>query len=99
MRSEYEREIVLDLAKCGVNQSMIARVTWIPRSTVREWLKPETLRTPRRLPPQVSLAALPGPEYSYLLGFYLGDGALSKHRRGVYKLRIVMDAQYPRIID
>jgi hypothetical protein len=97
MRPEYEREIVLDLAKCGVNQSMIARVTFIPRSTVRDWLKPHQPRRERR--PQLNLASLPGREYSYVLGFYLGDGALSQHRRGVYKLRIVCDSQYTEIID
>jgi hypothetical protein len=98
MRSEYERQIVLDLAKCGVNQSMIARIMFIPRSTVRDWLKPQD---PRRRPraPQVNLASLPGPDYSYLLGFYLGDGSISKHRRGVYKLRIVCDSKYTDIID
>jgi hypothetical protein len=97
MRSEYEREIVLDLAKCGVNQSMIARVMWIPRSTVRSWLKTPVPRRPRGR--RVNLASLPEREYSYLLGFYLGDGALSKHRRDVYKLRIVCDSRYTGIID
>jgi hypothetical protein len=35
----------------------------------------------------------------HLLGLYLGDGRLSAHPRGVYKLRIALDARYPRIID
>ena len=30
---------------------------------------------------------------------YLGDGCLSKHRRGVFRLRIVLDARYPGIVD
>ena len=41
---------------------------------------------------------MPQPQYSYLLGFYLGDGALSRHRRNVYRLRIVTDSSYPEII-
>jgi hypothetical protein len=98
MRSEYERAIVLDLAKCGVNQSMIARVTFVPRSTVREWLKPDQ-RCRERRDPQLNLASLPQSEYSYLLGFYLGDGSISRHLRGVHKLRIVCDSQYVGIID
>jgi hypothetical protein len=38
------------------------------------------------------------PQYAYLLGLYLGDGCLSLHRRGVYRLRISLDARYPGII-
>lgn len=37
--------------------------------------------------------------YAYLLGLYLGDGCLSEHRRGVYRLRISLDARHPMIID
>lgn len=39
------------------------------------------------------------PEYLYLLGMYLGDGCISAHRRGVHRMRIVLDGRYPRIID
>lgn len=37
--------------------------------------------------------------YAYLLGMYLGDGCISAHPRGVYRLRIALDARYPNIID
>jgi hypothetical protein len=37
------------------------------------------------------------PAYVYLLGMYLGDGCLSAHPRGVFKLRISLDARYPAI--
>jgi hypothetical protein len=37
--------------------------------------------------------------YAYVLGLYLGDGCISSHPRGVYRLRITLDAVYPRIID
>jgi hypothetical protein len=30
---------------------------------------------------------------------YLGDGCLSAHPRGVYKLRVVLDARYPAVIN
>jgi hypothetical protein len=36
--------------------------------------------------------------YSYLLGLYLGDGHLAKHRRGVLRLVITLDGAYPRVI-
>jgi hypothetical protein len=34
----------------------------------------------------------------YLLGLYLGDGCLSSHRRGVFRLRVVLDSRYPGIV-
>jgi hypothetical protein len=37
--------------------------------------------------------------YAYLLGLYLGDGWISAMPRGVFKLRIVLDAKYPDIIN
>jgi hypothetical protein len=36
--------------------------------------------------------------YAYLLGLYLGDGTISRARRGVFKLRIVLDVKYPGIV-
>jgi hypothetical protein len=37
--------------------------------------------------------------YVYLLGLYLGDGCISRHPRGVFRLRIALDVKYPGIID
>jgi hypothetical protein len=42
---------------------------------------------------------LPEEEYAYLLGIYLGDGCLSAHPRGVWRLRVACDSQYQQIID
>jgi hypothetical protein len=36
--------------------------------------------------------------YAYLLGLYLGDGTLSKHPRGVLRLRVFLDRAYPGIV-
>lgn len=44
-----------------------------------------------------AFAAKPA-EYMYLLGMYLGDGCISAHPRGVYRLRLFLDASYPGII-
>jgi hypothetical protein len=41
---------------------------------------------------------LPAASYAYLLGLYLGDGCISAHHRGVFRLRITLDTRYPRII-
>jgi hypothetical protein len=35
----------------------------------------------------------------YLLGLDLGDGCISAHPRGVFRLRLFFDARYPKIID
>jgi hypothetical protein len=35
----------------------------------------------------------------YLLGLYLGDGVVSRHPRGVWRLRIVQDSRYQALID
>ncbi len=37
--------------------------------------------------------------YAYLLGLYLGDGCISAHPRGVYRLRITLDVRYPAIVQ
>jgi hypothetical protein len=97
MRPDVERTIVASLAASGdLNACQIARMTGIPRSTLRDWLYPKRPPRPRRV---VDIHSLPEPEYSYLLGFYLGDGTLSLQRRGVYRLRIVTDGRYPAIIE
>jgi hypothetical protein len=99
MRPESERRVVAHLRNAELNASQIADIAGIPRSTVREWLR-QPDRARRRPPPvTLDLTKLPEAEYSYLLGFYLGDGCISPHSRGVYRLRITTDASYPRIIE
>jgi hypothetical protein len=36
--------------------------------------------------------------YAYLLGLYLGDGTVSHHPRGVFRLRVFLDRAYPVIV-
>lgn len=95
------------LAAGGLPSATIARRLGVPRSTIRGWVRGET---PRRAScPQESrcdacsgaahrFAELPR-QYLYLLGMYLGDGCIASHPRGVYRLRIILDAVYPSIID
>jgi hypothetical protein len=96
VRPAVERRIVGHLAAGELNASQIADITGIPRSTVRGWLHQPEPKLGR--PPTLDVASLPKPEYSYLLGFYLGDGTISRHPRGVFRLRITTDALYPAII-
>lgn len=51
-----------------------------------------------RTAPLPAEAPLPGSEYAYLLGIYLGDGYLFKHPRA-WRLHVYQDAAYPGIID
>jgi transcriptional regulator with XRE-family HTH domain len=95
MRSRAEVDLVVALAKAGANQSEIARLTGISRTTVRDWLAG---RTPSRAEnPAASLPALPAAPYAYLLGLYLGDGTIARFPR-TFCLRIYLDMRYPRII-
>ena len=89
----------VELAASGANATDISRQLRIPRRTVVDWLA-------GRLPCSVHAnadcathAERVGSDYVYLLGLYLGDGCLSEHRRDVFRLRIVLDAKYPGIID
>jgi hypothetical protein len=98
-------ELALQLRREARSATEISRRIGVPRPTVRDWVAG---RVPRRSRLENScsqcggaihdLAALPI-DYVYLLGLYLGDGCLSTHPRGVYKLRLALDAKYPAIID
>jgi hypothetical protein len=89
----------LELAAGGATATEIARELRVPRRTVVDWLKGALPRTVNRAADCATHADRLGPEYVYLLGLYLGDGCLSRHHRGVYRLRIVLDVKYPGIID
>jgi hypothetical protein len=90
---------VLRSAQAGLNASAISDESGVPRSTVRDWLRGDLPASYRSPPADAEPRAgdLP-PAYAYLLGLYLGDGCISAHRRGVFKLRISLDAKYPGII-
>ena len=101
MRSQEEVDLVLEHLRQGRTASEAARITGIPRSTVRDWRDGRSLHLPRSTALGCighDFAALEGAAYAYLLGMYLGDGCLSEQRRGVWRLRITLDAAYPGII-
>jgi hypothetical protein len=97
--------VALELASRGLSATEIGRLVGIPRATVRDWIAGRV--------PEIALRPLGSCEtcggarhafdrlpdsYAYLLGLYLGDGCISRHPRGVFKLRIVLDLAYPGII-
>jgi hypothetical protein len=115
VRSCEELIWVRDMVGVGLNDCAIARLTQLPRTTVRDWRISKRWE-PRQPIPGISRCRSPerwcsiceGPahdleappdSYVYLLGLYLGDGCLSEHARGVFKLRISLDKRYPGIIN
>jgi hypothetical protein len=100
-RSRADFDLVHALAATGQTVGAIVRETGVPRSTVRDWL------TGGRKAGAQSTACwrcdpdLPVPEaaYVHLLGAYLGDGCIVRLRRDVFRLVLVQDARYDRLID
>jgi hypothetical protein len=96
----------LSLGDQGLTATAISRELGIPRRTVHEWLHG---RVPRGRLGRRNLCTSCGHaphepddlpvEYLYLLGVYLGDGCISAHPRGVYRLRLFLDARYPGIVE
>jgi hypothetical protein len=102
LRSPEEVALVRALHAEGLNHSQIARRVGISRTTVRVWLAGKTPDFQRKRPDcpvcNGTPSTLPQAPYTYLLGLYLGDGCLSVHPRGVYKLRIFCANAYPELI-
>jgi hypothetical protein len=106
MHDPEEVAAALRLGDAGLSATEISRRTGIARRTVSDWLHD---RVPRGWSSDRDYCARCGQEqhqpdrlpdsYVYLLGAYLGDGCLSPHPRAVFKLRVVLDAKYPGIID
>jgi hypothetical protein len=95
-RASDDVEAVLVLVAAELSDIQIARLSGIPRSTIRDWRKGQV---PVARGCDHDSASLPTESYAYLLGIYLGDGCLSLCPRGVWKLRIVLDTKYPGIVD
>ncbi len=98
-RSHAEAAAALELIRSGLSTSMVARQTHIPRSTLRYWYSNPS-RVSRDFDcPVCSGVDLDRLQYAYLLGLYLGDGHVVCHRRGVFRLRIFLDAKYGGIVE
>jgi hypothetical protein len=100
VRSKLELDRAVALLGLGRTASEVARGTGIPRSTVRDWGYGRGTRRPRESSCSGhDFSALGGAAYAYLLAIYLGDGCISSYPRGVWRVRVVLDAKYPLIVD
>ena len=105
MRTPEEVRQAFDLHTAGWSLSRIAREIGVSRWTIRYWLDGNTPDFSRCLPveacpPNQCLAAtIEHHSYCYLLGLYLGDGAISTSRKGVHRLRIACCDEYPELMN
>jgi len=97
----------------GLGARRVARRLGVPVGTVRDWHAGKLPWHSRPAPTDESGRPLACPNcrqsihrhgdlgsaYAHLLGLYLGDGSISVHPRGVYRLRIFLDKKYPGIVD
>jgi hypothetical protein len=103
--SQQDVHRVVFLVAQGLSDYEIARRTGIPRSTVLRWrhgdvpqVSPRGARCARCGHGRHDFANLPGAEYAYLLGQYLGDGTIYRVGR-THALRISSDAQCAGVIS
>jgi hypothetical protein len=89
-------ETALTLIDRGLNDCEVGRSVGVPRRTVLDWRHRRRITQPRTC--QHNHGELPAGGYAYLLGMYLGDGCISAAPKGVWRLRITLDARYPEII-
>ena len=92
----------------GLGARQVARRLCVPLPTIRDWHAGKLPRHSRGSPgrkicetcgqDEHRLGEL-GPDYVHLLGLYLGDGSISKHPRGVFRLRVSLDKKYPQIVE
>jgi hypothetical protein len=100
----------LELRAAGVNACAVAAQLGLHRSTVSRWFRGLLPADAAHLVETGDVLArceacgakphddVPGYEYAYLLGIYLGDGCLGTSGRST-ALRIVLDDAYPAMIE
>lgn len=101
IRSQETVESALRASDAGIPDALNAVQHGVAVKTIRRWRRDYQRRSLRRgqtncaVPcPRCDEARLDLEAYAELLGWYLGDGYLSKGRRGVYALQVFNDARY-----
>ncbi|TDO61045.1 hypothetical protein EV651_107319 [Kribbella sp. VKM Ac-2571] len=99
MYDEETRQTARIAMAAGESLNSISKRLGVSRAALREWRDGTVRRMPPSSCPRCGSEKLDDTSYAHLLGLYLGDGCLSRHRRDVYALRIACDDLYPRLID
>lgn len=98
MYSQIHRRDALARLASGLTLSEVSRQTGISRAAMRAWLQDPLPARPTSECPRCGDAQLEPAAYAALLGFYLGDGSISRMPR-YFTLRVSCDAAYPGIVD
>jgi hypothetical protein len=86
MYSEAVRRRAMDLLDQGWSISAVSRQVGVSRSALRDWRD------------HVDGVEVDASAYALLLGYYLGDGCISRSRR-TYVMRVSCDRSYPGIVS
>ncbi|MFC4784646.1 transposase [Nocardioides sp. MAHUQ-72] len=97
MYSRRVQEQALAHLTTGATLSEVSRATGVSRATLRSW-REQGPRQDRGTCPACDGADLVRTAYAAVLGYYLGDGHVSRAAR-YFALRITCDATYPAIIE
>lgn len=107
MRTKSEYDQCIALKDQNYNNCQIAKMTNIPRETIKTWFKngfqPKFKLQERLLNTPIIIEEFlknKEPEYAFILGFYLGDGYINGFKnRNTQKLRLYNDSKYPILND
>jgi hypothetical protein len=102
MHSRATVDKALRLSRQGLIDREVAKITGVSIGAVQKW-RTGLRRTPEKERkhancPRCDGASLEERAYAYLLGLYLGDGHIARHRRGVYALSIACGDVWPGLI-
>lgn len=96
MRTNQERQKVLEYYNNGLNQTEISKLTNIPRRTIGDWIKQPQKENIFISPKEYIINNGLEDTYSYILGLYLGDGYINETAR-TWRLRIFLDIKYSKL--
>jgi hypothetical protein len=93
----------LHLSRQGLIDREVAQITGVSIGAVQKWRTgkrraPSADGRPKRACPRCDGTPLDERAYAYLLGLYLGDGHITRHRRGVFALSIFCGDAWPGLI-
>jgi hypothetical protein len=102
MHSRATVDRALRLSRQGLIDREVAELTGVSIGAVQKW-RTGVRRTPEkelkhRHCPRCDGAPLDELTYAYLLGLYLGDGHITRHRRGVFALSIFCCDAWPGLL-